>query len=111
MLNLQTKEERIKMGAHAIFKSKIYNELDNTRIFYESNYKQAFQIAELTQKPVFCVETDTLFLEGKPVNNFIRGKRNKNKKYPRWLIKTLCLFIWSSKRRKQIRQKYIKARR
>ncbi len=110
MLDLKSKEERIKMGAHGHFKAKIYNKLNKTTIFYESNPKQAAQIAELTKKPVFCVETDRLYLEGVLVDNKIISK-SVSKKYPRWIIKLLCLFVFSSKKRKNIRQKYMKARR
>lgn len=61
MLNLASKEERIRMKAHATFKAQVYSELRDTCAFYESNRKQAAEIAMITGKPCFCVETDEIF--------------------------------------------------
>ena len=60
MLDLPSKEERIKLNAHAQFKAEIYNRLASTVLFYESSLSQAYEIAGLTKKSVFCVETDEL---------------------------------------------------
>ncbi len=61
MLNLPSKEDRIRLKAHASFKAQVYSSLPNTIAFYESDRKQAIEIAALTKKPCFCVGTDELF--------------------------------------------------
>lgn len=61
MLNLPSKEERIRLKAHASFKAQVYGSLKDTYVFYESDRKQALQISSITKKPCFCVETDELF--------------------------------------------------
>jgi uncharacterized HAD superfamily protein len=60
MLDLPSKEERIRLNIHAKYKAEIYEHLTNTVLFYESSKTQAREIALLTQKAVFCVETDEL---------------------------------------------------
>lgn len=62
MLNLPSKEDRIRLNAHSTFKSEIYSMLEDTNLFIESNPKQAKEICILAQKPVICVETDEMFL-------------------------------------------------
>ncbi len=61
MLNLPDKETRIRLNAHASFKSKIYRKLKNTKYFYESDRNQAKAIHDNTGKPVICVDTDEIF--------------------------------------------------
>lgn len=61
MLNLATKEERIKMGAHSKFKASIYASLSDTILFVESEPKQAEEIANLSGKPCICVENNKLY--------------------------------------------------
>lgn len=56
MLDLPSKQERIKQNIHARFKADIYKGRPET-LFIESNLSQAVRIAELTGKPVFCTET------------------------------------------------------
>jgi len=60
MLDLPTAEERRKLGCHAKFKADIYKNSD-TKIFVESEPKQARDIALLTGKQVLCVGNDTLY--------------------------------------------------
>lgn len=62
MLDLPSKEERIRLNAHAKFKAEIYSKLQEAKVFYESSRSQAIYIAETTGKPCFCTETDELFL-------------------------------------------------
>ena len=61
MLDLPSKEARIKANAHADYKSKIYRKLKDTLYFYESDRGQAQEIFEKTGKTVFCVTTDEVF--------------------------------------------------
>jgi uncharacterized HAD superfamily protein len=103
MLDLPNKEERIRLNMHAKFKAEIYKKLNNMILFYESDKKQAIEIAELTGKTVFSVETDELINN---TNNFSdQGLSNiqRNKK----LIKKILHFIIPIKSwRKKLKQIY-----
>ncbi|MBR3662012.1 MAG: phosphoribosyl transferase [Alphaproteobacteria bacterium] len=59
MLNLPSKEERIRLNAHASFKSEVFAK--KGLVFYESEPKQAEEIALKTGKPVVCTENNTLY--------------------------------------------------
>lgn len=59
MLNMKTKQERVKWGKHGKFKGKIYAE-SPTFIFVESSMRQAIDIVKTSRKPVFCTETFSL---------------------------------------------------
>ncbi len=63
MLNLPSKEERQKLNNHGVFKGNIYKKLTKSDIFIESNSKQAEEIAKISGKTVFCVETGEVFDE------------------------------------------------
>ena len=56
MLDLASKEERLRSGAHGTYKADVYKKLDAV-LFIESDVRQAEQIAKLSGKPVLCVET------------------------------------------------------
>lgn len=62
MIDLPSAEERRRLKAHAPFKAEVYKKRDDF-LFIESNWKQAQQIAQLTDKPVICTENDA-FLYG-----------------------------------------------
>jgi FkbM family methyltransferase len=55
MLNLPSKEERIKLNIHARFKAEVYRNRKE-ELFIESNWGQAREIAQLTGKRVFCTQ-------------------------------------------------------
>ncbi len=55
MLNLDSKEERIKWGQHGKFKGDLYKKSDNI-LFVESSLKEACVISQISRKPVFCTE-------------------------------------------------------
>ncbi|EKE20426.1 MAG: Rhamnan synthesis F [uncultured bacterium] len=61
MLDLPTKEERIKQCAHDRFKSRVYSSLDDCFLFVESDRNQAIKIANMTNKPVISLFTDEMF--------------------------------------------------
>lgn len=54
MLDLPSKEERIRLKAHGWFKSQVYTELTDSRLFVESNLSQSREIAKKTGKAVIC---------------------------------------------------------
>ena len=56
MLNLPTKEERIRLNMHWKFKWEVYRKLKDSILFIESDYNQAIEIAKISNKPVFCTE-------------------------------------------------------
>ncbi len=67
MLNLPSAEERRKRGCHAQFKAKIYSELDDARLFIESEAHQANEIAQKSGKPVLCYEDQVIYKSGMSV--------------------------------------------
>jgi uncharacterized HAD superfamily protein len=56
MLDLPSKAERQRLGVHGSFKADFYRKSDAI-LFIESEHQQALKIAELSGKPVLCVET------------------------------------------------------
>lgn len=61
MLDLPTKAERQRLGAHGSFKAEFYRNSDAS-LFIESEHEQAQTIARLSGKPVLCVETHQIRL-------------------------------------------------
>lgn len=61
MLDLPSKEERIKQKAHTKTKIEVYKNSPSLSLFIESNRSQAELIAKATGKPVICVETGEYF--------------------------------------------------
>ena len=57
MLDLPSKAERQRLGAHGSFKAEFYRKSDAI-LFIESEHEQALKIAKLSGKPVLCVETN-----------------------------------------------------
>lgn len=56
MLDLPSAEARRKARAHGSFKGEVYRRLD-ALLFIESELEQAEEIAQLSGKPVLCIET------------------------------------------------------
>lgn len=61
MLDLASKEERQRLGAHGSFKAEIYKNCPSP-LFIESDVEQAEVIAAKTGKPVLCIETNHMHL-------------------------------------------------
>lgn len=62
MFNANSWDERNKMGiSPEIHKSNFYKSRDNYKLFIESDDDQARKIAEISKKPVFCVETNKMY--------------------------------------------------
>ena len=59
MLDLPSKEARIAQRAHVPFKSEIYRST-SAKLFIESAYEQALEIADSTGKPVLCIEANQM---------------------------------------------------
>ena len=62
MMNVASKEERIRLGNHGLYKGQEYKKLEDAIIFIESSEHQAPIIANESGKPVFCVDNGKLYL-------------------------------------------------
>lgn len=60
MLDMPDKASRVAWGKHGDYKGEYYMSRYDCMLFIESSYNQAKRIAELSGKPVFCVETNEL---------------------------------------------------
>ena len=56
MLNLESAEQRRALGLHAKFKAQVFGSLKDAFLFIESDPRQAQEIAQLSDKQVYCVE-------------------------------------------------------
>jgi uncharacterized HAD superfamily protein len=63
LIDLPSAAERQRLGNHASHKAKIYKDT-NAILFYESDLKQAREIAQLSGKPVLCIADMALYLPG-----------------------------------------------
>ena len=61
MMQVATAEERRRLGNHAAYKAKIYKQLKQTQLFIESDDAQAQEIFALTNKPVFCIDSQRFY--------------------------------------------------
>lgn len=61
MLNLPSKQERQRLGAHGSFKGDFYRDCKSP-LFIESDARQADVIAVKSGKPVLCIETNQIHL-------------------------------------------------
>jgi uncharacterized HAD superfamily protein len=67
MLDLPSKEERMRLGCHSQFKADVYA-ASNAVLFIESEYGQAQEIAAKAGKPVLCIETQhIIYPDSSPV--------------------------------------------
>ncbi len=83
MLPFATKEERVAWGKHGEYKAEYYKSREDLDLFIESSKEQARIIADISQKPVICIETNTLMIPNPPkVSFFKRVKRYIRKHYP-----------------------------
>lgn len=63
LIDLPSAAERQRLGSHASHKARTYRD-SNAILFYESDVRQAREIAQLSGKPVLCIEDMTLHLPG-----------------------------------------------
>lgn len=68
MLDLPTAEERRRLNIHHKFKAEVYTKQPLTRLFVESEEKQAIEIMKLSGKPVYCIETNEMYVPGQVYN-------------------------------------------
>jgi uncharacterized HAD superfamily protein len=73
MLDLPDKKQRVKLGIHSSFKSKVYQEFNQTGLFIESSKYQSEGIHNYTGKNVFCVENMTFYHKRQDIkNNYLK---------------------------------------
>ena len=88
MMNLESAEERRRLGNHASFKASIFKHLKTAKWFIESESDQAEAIAKITGKMVFCVENQKCYFPGMKEKMksivYIKQKSIKNR------IKKVC---------------------
>ena len=73
MLNMPTKAERIKWGKHGEYKGEYYKKSD-CHLFIESSSRQANVIANISGKPVICIETNTVVWPAKTYKQKLKDK-------------------------------------
>lgn len=64
MLDLPSAAERQRLRIHYRFKAQVYNALPESTLFIESEKAQAVGIMHETGKPVFCIETNRMYVPG-----------------------------------------------
>gem|GEM_PF-2716999 len=79
MLNLESKEERIRLGAHGPFKASIYGNNPAAVLFVESDPKQASFIAQATGKAVYCCTTADFYDEDASLDTYLDVKEKMTK--------------------------------
>lgn len=62
MMDLPSKEERIRLGNHGKYKGEEYKKIEDAIIFIESSVHQAPVIANISGKPAFCVDNSKFYL-------------------------------------------------
>lgn len=80
MLNLQSKEDRMRLKAAPSFKAEIFKK-SNADLFIESEHNQAVKIAELSGKFVYALDTVTMHGPGHVSALIERKKMNAKKKW------------------------------
>lgn len=63
LIDLPSAAERIRLGAHSTHKAKVYVET-GAQLFYESDLRQAQEIARISGKPVLCTADMSMQLPG-----------------------------------------------
>ena len=64
MLNLDSAEQRRALNIHATFKAQVYTTKKEAALFLESDPRQAYEVARLSGKDVFCVGNAMMYREG-----------------------------------------------
>lgn len=64
MLDLPDAATRRRLGVHGTFKGNVYKSLPSSRLFIESELGQAQKIAEISGKPVLCMDGPVMCYPG-----------------------------------------------
>lgn len=101
MLDLPSKAERQRLGAHGSFKGEFYRDSDAI-LFIESENRQAREIARISGKPVLCLETHTLV---QPERALIKSGYTAANNRLRGLVKMAATSIFGKARLASIRHR------
>lgn len=77
LLDFPNKDARVKWGKHGKYKGHYYK-TSTCGLFIESNKNQAQEIANISSKPVICIETNSLV---RPTESIVFKSKKKVKKY------------------------------
>ncbi len=75
MLDLPSKEERLRLGSHAKFKGSVYHKEDKALLFIESSVHQAPEIARIAGKPALCIDESRMYYPRRRHEVLARVKR------------------------------------
>ena len=96
MLNMPSKQARLHWGRHGEYKAEYFKSRKDLSLFVESCVDQARIIAEISQKPVVCIETNSLILPKPKQDPFLtRIKRLTRKKIPK--VYSVCKNVFGKK--------------
>lgn len=104
MLDLPSKKERLRLGAHASHKASAYKN-DDLLLFIESNPAQAREIMQITGKPVYSVESGEIISASltraarKTPKAFLKSSFNSIRLRTPNTIKDLARPIWRGVRK------------
>lgn len=84
MLDLPSKQERQRLGAHATHKAGYFKRSKELDIFIESDGQQAQKIMESTGKPVYCVDENRMYVPGVFMQS-VKSPRSVAKRLKCWL--------------------------
>ncbi len=79
MLDLPSAAERRRLNAHHKRKAEVYKNDRNALLFIESEHRQALEIMEYAQKPVFCIDTNQMYVPGMPATALERRQSTPRK--------------------------------
>lgn len=88
MLDFPDKVTRVAWNKHGNYKGEYYKQRTDCTLFIESSFHQATIIAEVSNKPVYCVETNTMLHNYIPISKRKQILNTIRKKFPRgyyWL--------------------------
>lgn len=94
MLDLKTKEERLKWNKHGEYKGDIYRKSKNI-LFVESSLAEAEIICQTSGKQVFCTQNFTMLYKNKKKerrNDLIQSKKNQIVSSIKSIVKRVLLF-------------------
>lgn len=88
MLDFPDKATRVAWNKHGNYKGEYYKQRTDCMLFIESSLHQAKIIAEVSNKPVYCVETNTMIFMLAPISTKKRILHAIRGRFPRvyyWL--------------------------
>jgi uncharacterized HAD superfamily protein/hypoxanthine phosphoribosyltransferase len=94
MLDLPSKEDRMRLQAAPKFKAKCYKKFE-FNLFIESDHRQAIEIARLSHRFVYSVDDVTMYRPGVVANKLVRTRKTATRRLkllasaitrPKWFV-------------------------